>query len=324
MIYNNIEFFNTDELIPYDGGHMLVRYPENARKVKKGDSTRIMHTATCCEIRFVTDAECFNITLGGGTVYIMKGDLTYMKVELNGKKTLTIKNPDKQHLFNEACKDFSPDVWRFISDEEKQLVFYDMMPLNGSFVRPPEKDEVPQKKMAIYGSSITHWCWAIDVRNSYAYRAGHVLGMDVLNKGLSGSCEMEKECVDYVASLDVDVIFLELGVNVLDKITEEEFVKRVDYTFSVMPENKEIYVTGLYDCYFSLDKNNPYNEKFDIFNKIVEETAKKYDYINYISPKKIMDHPSYLCYDMIHPSDFGNIQMSYNLVKEIENIRNGK
>lgn len=53
--------------------------------------------------------------------------------------------------------------------------------------------------MAIYGSSITHWCWAIDARNSYAYRAGQMLGMDVLNKGLSGSCEIEKECVDYIA-----------------------------------------------------------------------------------------------------------------------------
>lgn len=106
MIYNNIEFFNTQELVPYDGGQMLVRYPENARKVKKGDSTRIIHTATCCEIRFVTDAECFNITLGGGTVYIMKGDLTYMKVELNGKKTLTIKNPPLQNMFEKACKDF--------------------------------------------------------------------------------------------------------------------------------------------------------------------------------------------------------------------------
>lgn len=324
MIYRNIEFFNTAEAIPYDGGQMLVRYPEIARKTKKWDQTRIIHSATCCEIRFVTDAECFNITLGGGTVYIMKGDLTYMKVNLDGKKTLTIKNPDRQYLYNKVCKDFSPDVWRFVSDDETQLIFYDMMPLDGTFVRPPEKDEVPKKKMALYGSSITHWCWAIDARNSYGYRAGQLLGMDVLNKGLAGSCEMEKECVDYIAGLDVDVIFMELGINVLDKITEEEFTKRVDYAFSVMPKDKEIYATGLYDCWFSLDEKDEYYEKFKAFNKIVKETAEKYDHINYISPKKIMDDPLYLCYDMIHPSDFGHIQMSINLVNEIQNIRNGK
>lgn len=66
------------------------------------------------------------------------------------------------------------------------------------------------------------------------------------------------------------------------------------------------------------------NAKFDTFNKIVEETSSKYNHINYISPKKIMDHPMYLCYDILHPSDFGHIQMSINLANEIQNIRNGK
>ena len=33
MIYKNMEFFNAAEAIPYDGGQMLVRYPESARKI---------------------------------------------------------------------------------------------------------------------------------------------------------------------------------------------------------------------------------------------------------------------------------------------------
>ena len=37
----------------------------------------------------------------------------------------------------------------------------------------------------------------------------------------------------------------------------------------------------------------------------------------YIEGTKIMDSGSYLCYDMVHPSDYGHIRMGENLARII-------
>lgn len=324
MIHKNIEFFDVAELVPYDGGYRLERYPENIRKTKTGDAARIMSTATCCELRFVTDATVFDITLGGGIVYIMIGDIIYRKVELSGRKTIKVIAPAQYDLCGKVSKVFPGNLWRIFSDEECPLTFYDIMPIGKGEILPPTPEVLPAKKMLIYGSSITHWCWAIDSRNSYAYRAGHLMGMDVMNKALAGSCDIGKDSIDYLATLDADVIFMELGINVIEHIDEEEFEKRVTYAFENLPKDKEIYVTGIYDYFKTLSPGYPIKEKFDAFNRIVKETAEKYEWINYIDPKKIMSDPRYLCYDMLHPSDFGHIEMSQNLVNEIQKIRESK
>ena len=328
MVFKNIEFFNTQELVPYDGGYMLSRYPERIVKNKKSIGARIAGTSTGAEIRFVTDASGFYITLGGGTVYIMMGDITFMKVVLpeGMKKTIEVRSPIrygsgnlcKKAMFDKASQSFSSEVWRIYSDGEVPLTFYDLMPFGETFVRPPKEEELPDKKMVIYGSSITHWCKAYDSRNSYAYRAGKLLGADVLNKGMAGSCEIDKESIDYIVSLNADIVFLELGINVISHISAEEFEKRVKYAFEAMPKDKRIYATGMYDCYITLDENHPLSEKFKIFNGIVLNLSKEYGHINYIDPKKILDSPTYLSDDMIHPTDFGHIQMSQNLFNEIK------
>lgn len=60
---------------------------------------------------------------------------------------------------------------------------------------------------------------------SYIEQAAMHLGWDVLNKGLSGSCMCEEAIAEGLAALDVDVLSLEIGVNMLVPFDEEAFAR---------------------------------------------------------------------------------------------------
>lgn len=52
-----------------------------------------------------------------------------------------------------------------------------------------------------YGSSISQGAGALDIVNCYIFLTQQALKTDILNKGLSGSCLLEKSAVDYLASI---------------------------------------------------------------------------------------------------------------------------
>ena len=101
--------------------------------------------------------------------------------------------------------------------------------LSGPGLRPPRAEELPQKTVLCYGTSITagraasapHLCWVS--------QTGRRLGIDVLNKGFGGSCHCEPELVAWLSQQRFDAVVLELSVNMYG-FGIEEFRKRVHAT----------------------------------------------------------------------------------------------
>ena len=336
MIYKNVELFNVEEVEEYDGGVILQRYTADARRDMKNRAAWMASASMGNEIRFVCEGEGFYLTVGAGSadviMYLMRGDYAQdpYVIKAGQKKVLRFENNDlfanvRSEEIEKFDTRFSHNVWRFYLHSEGFTVFYDCRGFGGD-VRPPKAGELPKKKMLAYGSSITHWCYAIDSRNSYIQQVARRLDMDVLNKGMAGACRLEDSTMEYLIGVDDwDVAFLELGANVLNSFSVEEFRNRAEYLVNKMclkkPQNY-VFLTGFYYGTGYLSKEPENVEKLLAFEEVLKGIKDKYNLSNLIyidGRKEIMDNASYLSYDLVHPSDYGNIRMGENLANIIKN-----
>ncbi len=330
MIYKNVELFNVEEVEEYNGGVILNRYPQLAKRDMKDRAGWMSDAAMGNEVRFVCEGEGFYLSVGAGsqdvTMFLMRGDYAEHSYNIKAGEKVVLRF-ENHNLFENVCEDkigefdkrFSHNVWRFYFHSEGFVIFYDCKAFGGS-VRPPKPEESPEKTMLAYGSSITHWCYAIDSRNSYIQQVARRLNMDVLNKGMAGACRLEKSTMDYLIGLDKwDIAFLELGVNVISEYSVDEFRERAEYLVKNIcmkkPDNY-VFLTGFYWSSLFLSKDKARVNKIIEFESVLKNIKMKYNLANLIyinGRKEIMDSPSYLSFDLVHPSDYGHIRMGENL-----------
>lgn len=335
MIYNNVELFNTIETEAIGEGVILRRFTSEATADMENRAVWMSYAAMGNEVRFVCKAQGFWITLGAVAqdvdVYVMRGDYFVDKytIPATQKKTFQFENKELFTGYDEKFMEkfderFDHNVWRFYFHSQGACVFYDCKALNG-VIRPPMKNEIPQKTILAYGSSITHWCWALDSRNSYIQQAAKRLNMDVLNKGMAGACRLEDSTMEFLLSLKQwDTAFFELGANVVNAYSADEFRKRAEYLVSNICTNnpdKKIYLTGFY---YGIADKLVNTDKVLEFEEVLGKIKDKYclDNLTYIDGKRIMDSASYLSFDLVHPSDYGHIRMGENLAKILSSSAN--
>ena len=153
------------------------------------------------------------------------------------------KNLDRLKVMAERIGDsWDPEVIRVIFDRG-YFKIYDIV----GDIEPPKEEQCPAKTMLSYGSSITHGSNSIDMSHSWVSIVAHNLNMDARNLGMAGSCAMEPEMVDYIASEGEkgrwDIATLELGINVLgwvlgllDGIGQDDTQEQIDEPFTYTPE----------------------------------------------------------------------------------------
>lgn len=327
MIYNNVELFNVDETDKTERGVVLQRFSKEARADTRNRAAWMASAAMGLEIRLVTDAEVFWITLGAEDqnidIYVMRGDYFYDKYTVNAGSLIVLRFENDNFLsglktVSNVESRFSPNVWRFYFHSEGKIVYGGIKLSNGS-VRSPKADEVPEKKLLAYGSSITHGCWAMDSRNAYINTAGQRLAMDVYNMGMAGACRLEKSICDFLIRRDDwDIALLELGINVLYNYTAEEFGKRAEYLVTGMcKRGKPVILTGFFHSRNSMAGYDKVDEFNDVLKSIME--IHNLPNLTYIDGTEIMTSSEYLSRDLVHPSDLGHIRMGEilsNIIRE--------
>jgi hypothetical protein len=179
-------------------------------------------------------------------------------------------------------------------------------------IRPPKAEELPKLKMLAYGSSITHGACSMVFSNSYISRMARRLGVDVLNKGMGGSCFCEKEVAEYISTVNWDFAVLELAVNMIDLYTPLEFEKRAGYVIEKALERKKTVVFISHFTHFR-DHPNENKKQFELnleFRKASDKIKKQYkcDDLLFIDGRNIVDYKMLTC-DLIHPSIYGHSVM---------------
>ncbi len=328
MIWNNVELFNVAQIEQrLDGTLQMYRFPKTVSDAIGGDK-HLIHKSYArdnsgCEIRFVCD-KC-DVVLSAcnvaGYVEIYRGDF-FVRCERIDVGVKTRISLEKGQIMDQCdisgiASSYSPDVWRIVMFG-MSCVICDID--NYTPIRPPKASEVPEATIISYGSSISHGTFALLFTNSYVYRASNSAGMQVLCKGMGGSCHCEKEVADYIADENWDVAILELAVNMLDWYDEDEFEKRVEYLLSnALKTGKKVMLISHFRHFRDLKTEISYVERNKNFIKITQKLAEKYksDNLCYVDGREILDDYKLLSSDLIHPTPYGHFVMGERIGKKL-------
>ncbi len=336
MIYNNLEFHNVDNLEEKKGipGLLINRFPKYVQN-NLGNETHqrgrfYCKTSAGCEIRFKTNSLTTRISLSAyekdGEVSVFCGNyfLLSKKIKAGQITTIQIEKPEKFNLA-EANKIntgvFSKDVYRICFDKNACFIFNDIEAF-GNDITPPSETDKPNKKWLAYGSSITMGGNSLNYQTSYIALAARMLNVDVFNKSTAGSCFIDPPIVDYFANLkNWDFATLELGINMVNRFTEDEFKNRSENLIHKLSEtNKLVFVISNYTNHFAYSLDSAIKEKNNNFKQILHNIVKSENRENliFIDGREILTDITTLTCDLHHPSDYGHIQMAYNLANKIK------
>lgn len=351
MIESAIEFHNTVELEPAAGGGLtLRRFPKSVRDHLSPLGRMVSQDGAGCEIRLVTEAQSFRIALAsqssclapfelnGLDLVIYKGAYQHSAIKLEPGKInhlhITDVGGPLQNAFlgvQPAVRDtayFPHTVWRFLFG--RYAATFHELDTYGYPVRPPATEERPRAgRLLCYGSSITNGASPSMYHLCYAQATARLLGMDLLNQGLSGACCCEPEVADYLAARDDwDAMTLELGVNMRQAFTPAEFKKRAQYlleTLIARHPTKPLVLITIYP--------NAHHPRLSVADSDIQRNQLAFDQslrdlqaslrhpnLHLVEGADILADPTGLTKDLIHPGDAGHAEMAVNLAARLRTI----
>ena len=341
MIYNNVQLHNVAELIETPDGMLIQRIPETLRLKLNQGAQRV---ARCCgntELRFVPLKDRIKLKISAseskisGNVFwgdfqsamtfeIAPGSTEDIEIDLTAEHWLSTKYLRELPDEIRNRQRFSPEVCRirFWGGGQALIV---QMPEPAS-VRPPSKAELPDNTILFYGTSISYGERATAPHLTYANICARSLNSDLINLGMPGSAYCEIEMADYIAGMNNwDMAVLALSVNMVS-FSLKEFSQRVNYMLetvaSTHPE-KNIFCITLYTYHDDMIQKLKDNMKYgkpDDYRQALRNAVKDSPHKNLklIEGGKILKDISGLGSDLIHPGDFGMIEMGEKLSKQIE------
>ncbi len=339
MIYKNMEIYNVEEIINNDDGSVSwLRVPKNVYDNLDWDQGRNMtQNSTGVELRFKMNSDKVVIKMavknGEGVFHVYRGSLQGGWTDHEVNKNVTTEVQDfvighssefeKLKAMTEKEKSgWNSEVVRVIFDRGNFKIF-DII----GDIEPPKKEDMPKKTLMCYGSSITHGSNSIDMSHAWASVLAHNIDYDLQNKGMAGSCCMEKEFVDYIATQGKNGIWnalvLELGINVLSW-EKEKIYERVTNTIVTIAKNnpdKSIFVISpFYHCAEDFDDNAKFQAK--LWRDSIEDIVKKCDFKNvtYINGLDILDNMTLISADFVHPNIYGVAQIAQRLTEIIKPV----
>lgn len=334
MIFENLEFHNVEEVEQTGIGYRLHRFPRSVRE-KLGDvedgstyGRYIADLTTGCEIRFVTSGDRVLLSLSSfdedGMIAIYRGDFKvgYRRIEAGKVNRIMLESPVGFDRLNPVYKkgDFDANVWRIMSCHDFGLTFCAIETF-GQTVRPPKPEEKPRKKLLAYGTSLTHGAAAQAYPVSYINYLARLLHVDLINKGMGGSCMNECAVADYIAeSNDWDALYLENMTNMgegMAKQYEEQTKYLLDRVCGAHPD-KPVFAVTQFPLGYALDPNedHPVKREFAL-DPILRRLAAEHPNVTVIEGDTLLTDFRNLMTDLVHFNDFGHIQVAENLAKVI-------
>jgi lysophospholipase L1-like esterase len=344
---DQVHFHNVAEFEPAAaGGTYLRRFPRAVRKALSPLGRMVSEESAGVELRFVTESDHFCLSLGAEpsrldpyesnplTVTLFRGDFLHSQRTLMPGRVNHIQVTDIPGVLRERfglispealrnCA-FPPNVWRVFLGRFP-ATFIDLS-ANHAACRAPLSTEMPARRWLAYGSSITNGASPTGHHLAYIYQAARHLGIDVYNQGLSGSCLCEPEMADYLATRDDwDLITLEIGVNMRREFMPEKFRERAQYLVGRIARahpGKPVAVISIYPNadlapYGHQQASDLAKTQAAYVEVLREIVAQGPGNLHLIDGATILGDFRNLSIDLIHPSDFGHIEMGRALAGQL-------
>jgi hypothetical protein len=341
MIYENVELHGIDEVKELEDGSgvALQRVPEDVRLALNDGAQMQMLRPGCAEIRFVSDDPICELALScaptndWSEVTVVPFFGAYQHSEsfkvTTEKRTVTVNMPETLRQADAECLDatmFSPHVWRFMCwGGQVQL-----HGVKGLGIRPPKPEELPSVRLLTYGTSITHGHCSSGPHLSYAGQAARALGADLVNLGSGGSAQCEKKLSDYIGARDDwDIASLALSVN-MGHFPLDEFYDRVSYmvnTVSGANTDRPVACITLWPFFndMTFDGGKPRSAEggtAEEFRQSLRDAvaACPNPNVHLLEGPELMTATAGLTGDLIHPGDFGMMEMGVNLAAKLKQL----
>lgn len=327
MIRDNAQFHNIEEFLPLpDGAFEMTRYPNALRKTLTPNAINFSLHPTGAEVRFnvrggepVLRLRCEMPNSSDAEIFW--GSFNHGKEPVTERWTeIKITPPSNMPMLERISKlqrlPFDPHLARVILPYGPAIHYGGIV----GDIEPPRPEQLPDRTMLMYGSSITMGGCAHRAVNTFASRAARLLGMDLLNLGLGGSALCEPGVANYIAARDDwDLAVLELGVNMCGEFSSQEFQKRVEYfipTIARAHPASYVFCLDIFPFYSDLDEAAT---KHRDFRRIVRRTVENLGLINvvYLDATTMMQDLSGLSTDLIHPSPSGMEEIARNLARQM-------
>jgi hypothetical protein len=325
---SSIEFHNVAAAEPSANGTgwLLSRFPRAAYETFESPGFLTAQEASGVELRFVSDARHLRVFLSPvdriTEVVIFKGDFQHAVHTLAPGVIHCLQLTPPDHLATikpgALMRSFHPDVWRVVFGNGS-MVFHGIDSF-GRPVRPPSPAEKPAIRWLAYGSSITH-----SSRHGYPMIAARRLGIDVQNKGQSGSCYIEPAAAEFIAAgCEWDIATLELGINLRGTHSVEDFERRVRHLVARCLEAKPgrpiALITLFQNAADQLIAPDERTTKQDAFKAILRGVANENRgrNVHLIEGGDIVTDLGFLGSDLLHPTDYGHARMGENLARLLQ------
>ena len=336
IIHDNISFHNCAELVPAArGGLALARLPVAVIPALTRMGQQVAWTSDGIELRFSGARDWLCLTLEARstqfhaeTAYaeVFLGDLPISSVSIPDGAVKTLRLMAPAHLKDLAPSawiggQFAPDLWRVRLSGAG--VIYHGMDTTGEVIRPAQVSETPPLRWLAYGSSITN------CTPGHPHHAARLLGVDVANKAMSGSCFCEPEVAAHLAACDWDFATLELGVNLLGNVSTPEFERRARHlvrTLRAAKPGRPIALITIFPNVYDYQRNpgelTTANREFrEVLERIHAESADPH--LHLIKGERVLDALLALSTDLVHPSPEGQFRMGANLAAILRPIISG-
>lgn len=316
---HSFETFNVGELTPVAGmpGAMrLSRFPERLEPHYLTPGGKLSSRQSMgCELRLVPSGShlLFRISSPeGAKVHGFQGDFWREALELEAGKVYEFRIEMSGRLkrlpesSRKGCR-FSPEVLRLVV--ERGSLHLHGIDGYGLPYRKPEASEVPQTTWLAYGSSITQcdtYC--------YIFAAADRLGVDVLDKGMSGSCGVEPSTVEFLATeCSWDFMTCEWGINIRGSVEPDAFKRRVVSCLDIlMAVRKPVFLITLFPNGCRLDDREPLLRERELaFDDILrsEVQRRKDPNLQLIEGRDVLRSAAWLGGDLVHPTHPGHARM---------------
>lgn len=316
---------------PVFGTAVISRIPETLRVCLNANAQqRALHSAGC-EIRFRLNSPEATIRLracevgaeqhGGRLAQVLFGDFshTYFPLMVAATAEYKLSNPDYSILEKAAHsgRRFHPRLVRLVLPTHASIC---QVEIDGE-IAPHEPGDLPDRRVLIYGSSITQGAGALSVRESWAGQCAHHLGMDLINLGFGGGCHCEPEMTDYLCQRnDFDVAILETGINMLGlepDITDQR-IEALIRNFSSAHPDKPVFCVGVFPC--RNDVETGYAGRAEQIRALVRKVVADIGapHLHFIEGREALTHATGMTTDLTHPSPSGMLEIGRFLAEKMQ------
>ncbi len=325
----NINFKNVGCFKETEDGILLYRYPEEViaglgyKESVKGKEKAMVPAMV--EIRVLSYSTELKITLKSldahMKVFCYIDDFQNGEAILNKNEAQSIEFKIHERMQNQYSNIYGNKayLWRIILGNGSRVALQD---IEAGDILPLE----PSLPWVSYGSSISQGAGALDIVNCYIFLTQQGIKTDILNKGLSGSCLLERTTVDYLASIPCKGYILEIGANVRGLMDAKTFQEAFSYLIDTLSKkNRPIVLISILDMFESLYKDFneiPYHEKNIEFIGIIKEKIRDLNNANIhlVSSADWMVELEGISGDMLHPSNLGHSLLANGLIPKIKSL----